>query len=101
MLAILAVLAAASTHSATLSWTASPDGGTVNVYRASGSCSATFSQLSTGVTSAGPYTDSTITVGTWSYQVTAVVGGAESAPSNCVTVSVLPSPPSALTATAK
>ena|ERR1700761_1963868 len=101
MLSTLALLAAAAVapHSISLAWTASADGGTVNVYRASGSCSATFSQLATGVAAGGPYADSTVTAGQWSYQVTAVVGGAESAPSNCVTLTVLPQSPQALQAT--
>src|ERR1700761_6485807 len=101
LLILLAVsnLAFAQTpnHSVQLSWTASTDtGGTVNVYRAPGSCSGTFTQLKTGVAAAGPYTDTTVTVGTFAYQVTAVVGGAESKPSNCVVASILPAAPTVL-----
>jgi len=94
----LGVTANGAAHTVSLTWTASPDGGTVNVYRASGACTATFSPLTTNQASAGPYTDSTASVGTFSYQITAVVGGAESAPSNCVTVTISPQPPTGLTA---
>lgn len=92
-----------SGHSASLTWTASSDGGTVNVYRAAGACSpaSTFSQVANNVPAAGPYSDSTIPVGASCYQVTAFVGGAESAPSNQLTLTVLPSPPSGLSGTAK
>jgi hypothetical protein len=86
----------------TLTWTASvTTGGTVNVYRCVGSpCTATssFSKLSTGVVAAGPYNDATVTAGAYSYFVTALVNGAESVPSNTVTISVLPQPPTGLVA---
>lgn len=99
MLSFSAMLQAQSTHSVTLTWTASPDGGTVNVYRAGAACStnpASFTQIKTGVVAAGPYVDSEIAVGNYCYRVTAVVNGAESSPSNSVTASVLPQSPSNL-----
>ena len=82
------------------STTANP--GTTNLYRISGSCPATlpaametngvassgWSKISTGnapsATPAAPVYDTNVAAGqTWSYVVTAVIGG-ESSPSNCV-----------------
>jgi hypothetical protein len=83
----------------TLSWTASTTaGGTVNVYRCIGASCTTFTQLTTGITAAGPYTDSSVTAGAYSYYVTSVVNGAESIASNTATISVLPQPPTGLVA---
>lgn len=90
-------------HTAQLTWSESADGGTVNIYRAAAACStnpASFTQIKTGVAAAGPYTDSTIAVGSWCYYVTAVVGGAESGASNKITLTVLPQPPTGLAGTA-
>ena len=95
---------AQASHSVTLNWTASTDtGGTVNVYRTAGACStsATFTKIATGVVAAGPYVDSGIAVGNYCYQVTAVVGGAESVPSNQAPASVLPNAPTILVTIAK
>lgn len=88
---------AQSAHTVQLTWTASTDtGGTVNVYRAPGSCSGTFTKLKSGVAATGPYTDTAVAVGNYCYYVTAVVGGAESNPSNQVLASVLPASPTVL-----
>lgn len=101
-------------HSAVLNWTLSVDDVTAsctaganclqNVYRASGVCSSTSSfTLLTG-TALGPtvttYTDSTITPGQWCYGVTFEINGLESA-KDTTTVSLQPSAPTGIAATAK
>ena len=105
LLALLLIALPASaqgTHSVVLTWTASVDGGAVTVYRAPGACSASsvFASVTTGVT-ANTYTDSAISVGTYCYQITTVVNGTESLPSNQATARILPSAPTALVATPK
>lgn len=102
-------------NSAHLTWTASTSaGGTVTVYRAAGDCaSATgFAAIASKVVAAGPYDDTTVSVGssvgqnsaTYCYYVTAVVNSAESGPSNKIaltfTNTVLPQPPTGLAGTA-
>jgi hypothetical protein len=89
--------AQATPTGAVLSWTASTTAGsTVNVYRCAGA-GCTPTKLTTGVVAAGPYTDTTVTAGAYSYYVTAVVNGAESGPSNTATVTISPNPPTGLT----
>lgn len=90
--------AQAAPHSVALSWTASTDGGVVTVYRASGACSTSsvFASITTGVAT-NTFTDSTVTVGSFCYQVTTVVNGLESQPSNQVTARILPQAPTSLT----
>lgn len=86
-------------HTATLTWTNSPDTPNTNVYRLSGVCPATltgFTLLTATPVTTATYTDSTITPGTYCYYVTAVVGGAESVPSPTVSATVLPASPSAI-----
>lgn len=115
VLAVLAILfapaaAKAQSHSATLKWTASTDstqtGASVNVYRSTGACPAAgttpsgFTVLASKIT-AVTYVDTTVGIGQFSYYVTEVVGTQESAPSNCVSTSILPASPTALTLTAQ
>lgn len=99
-------------HSVTLSWVASLDSitsnpGTTSIFRAPGACPAsgisglTFTKLASNQSPAGPYTDSTVTVGTWCYYVAADIGGAESGPSNTFQAPILPAPPTTLTAVVK
>jgi hypothetical protein len=86
-------------HSATVSWTASTTtGGTVNVFRCAGTCAtgATFTQIATAVAAGGPYIDTTVTAGSYSYYAVAVVNGASSAPSNIATGTLSPQPPTGL-----
>lgn len=92
------VAQAQAAHQVVLAWTASVDGGVVTVYRAPGACStsSTFTSITTGVAT-NTYTDSTVTVGAFCYQVTTVVNGVESLPSNQVTARILPSAPTSLT----
>ena len=98
MLAVGA-LAQAVTHNAKLIWvdTQNPTGTTYSIYRATGLCSGTpvFSKLATGV-AVLTYTDTTVTPGNYCYQVTAVAGGVESAPSNSVLAPVPSFPPQTL-----
>lgn len=91
------VVVAAPVHQVVLNWTASTDGGVVTVYRAPGTCSTSsvFASITTGV-AANTYTDSTVTVGSFCYQVTTVVNGSESKPSNQVTAVILPASPTSL-----
>jgi hypothetical protein len=91
---------AQGTHKVTLTWTASPDGGVVTVYRAIGTCSTslTFTSITSGVAGT-TYADSALAPGRYCYQVTTVVNGAESVPSNQAQAVILPSSPSSLTLT--
>lgn len=107
---LLGTSARAQSHSVTLSWTVSTDDTTTscaspntclqNVYRATGACSSssTFSVVSSPLSTANSFVDSNVSVGqTYCYQVTFVINGFESAPSNQVSAVILPSPPSGLT----
>lgn len=91
---------AAPAHEVDLTWTASPDGGTVSVYRAAGLCSATtstsFTKLTSTAPAGGPYKDTTVTAGNWCYYVTATVNGSESVASNTTNPSVPTAPPTNL-----
>src|ERR1700734_1887494 len=87
----------AGAPSATLSWTASATpGSTVTVFRCAGASCTTFTQLATGIAAGGPYVDTTVTAGAYSYYVTATVNGAVSAPSNTATGTLSPLPPTVL-----
>lgn len=75
----------ADAHSVTLTWTdtRNPAGTTYNVWRTPGLCSGgnlTFAKVATAVATKS-YVDSPIAPGNYCYQVTAVSGGMESAPS--------------------
>jgi hypothetical protein len=90
---------ATPSHEVDLTWTASTDGGTVTVYRASGLCSATtlsFVKLTSTAPAGGPYKDTAVTAGNYCYYVTATVNGTESVPSNSVNPSVPTAPPTNL-----
>ena len=102
------ILPAQTTHTVTLTWTASADStapapGTVNVYRAPGVCfssSLVYVQIAQGISATGPYSDTAVPAfGTYCYYVTAVIGGVESGPSNHVIVTIQPSSPTTLKAT--
>jgi hypothetical protein len=75
--------AATTTHSVTLTWTASTTtGATYNVYKIVGPCGAMtgFAVLNTVPITALVYTDSGVTAGvTYCYTVTAVTSGGQSA----------------------
>jgi len=81
--------AQAQAHSTTLTITdpVASAARSYNVYRASGACPVTglgslvFTKLTLTPISVLTYTDSTITVGTWCYYVTAVESSIESNPS--------------------
>lgn len=84
-------------HSVSLSWVASTDQVSgYNVYR-SASAGAKQSLLNgTTLVTGTAYTDSTVTPGSWFYDVTTVENGAESTVSNSVNAVVLPAPPTSL-----
>lgn len=96
------LLPATGTHTVTLTWTASVDGGAYTVYRASGTCSATatFTAVTSGV-AVTTYADSGLAPGNFCYQVTTVVNGAESAPSNQAPAVILPASPAGLSVAIK
>jgi hypothetical protein len=84
-----------------LAWTPSvssttADPGTVNVYRRTSTCPASFSsvtwiKLATGVPAGGPYIDSQANLYyPHCYYVTAVINGKESPPSNLIFVLAAP-----------
>lgn len=118
MIALLTVLLrpaqAQGAHSAVLTWTLSTDDVTTsctaganclqNVYRAPGACSPTSSFTLLTPTALGAtvttFTDSTITPGSWCYGVTFEINGLESA-KDTATVTLQPSAPTGITATAK
>jgi len=84
---------AQQSQSAYLRWTASSSAAgnpslTYNVYRAS-SCAGTFTEISTAVSST-TYLDNQPAPGSYCYQVTAVMNGIESIPSNDATATILP-----------
>jgi len=83
--------------SATLTWTASATpGSTVTVYRCVGTSCTAFTQIATGIAAGGPYVDTTVTAGAYSYYVTATVNGVASGPSNTATGTLSPLPPTGL-----
>jgi hypothetical protein len=110
LMALLLVLAAPARaqHSASLTWTASPDAATnpklgYNVYRLAGACPASgtagFTKLNTTPLTTTTFSDTSVTLGTFCYYVTATLNGAESVPSNTASAVVLPGAASLLTIT--
>jgi hypothetical protein len=93
----LAASPARSQYTVRITWTASTTAAanpslTYNVYRAS-SCPGHFAQLNTAPVAGTSYMDTAVGTGaSYCYQVTAVLGGLESTPSNQVTAAI--SPPS-------
>jgi hypothetical protein len=82
----LATPAARAQHSVTLNWTASTDAAanpslTYNVYRSS-TCTGTFAKRNASPVAATSYVESDVLPGSYCYQVTSVLSGAEGAPSN-------------------
>lgn len=103
LLSTVSAFAQATSHKITLTWsdTQNPAGSTTySVYRAVGLCSGspTFSKLATGIATL-TYIDLTATPGNYCFQVTATVGGVESAPSASVLVPVPAFAPTALSFT--
>lgn len=101
LLMLAATFGHAQSHSVTLAWTASSDSttsdpGTVNVYRATGTCAGTpsFTQIKTAVTPNGPYVDASVGTGRFAYYVTQVnAANLESPASNCIAVVIYPKAP--------
>ena len=86
-----------------LAWTSSvtPNVG-YNVYRAAGLCGsqaspAAFTKLNANPVADVTYSDANVAVGNYCYYITATASGIESAPSNNVSGTVAPLPPSGLT----
>ena len=117
-LAACASLASAQSLAINLSWTASSDStasdpGTVQIYRAPGTCAANaneassaYVEIASAAPAAGPYQDTTPTAGqTYCYYLTATISGytAPSSPSTQVQVTDAlsggPTAPTGLTAT--
>jgi fibronectin type 3 domain-containing protein len=83
-------------HTVSLSWTASSDAAanptlTYSVYRAT-SCTGTFTKINQNVTTTS-YVDASLQPGTYCYEVTAVLNGAESTFSNTAPAVILPAAP--------
>ena len=103
-LVLISTPASVQAHSATITWTAGIDGGTVNIYRISGTCPAstttgTGTKLTSTPVTGLTYVDSTVTLGTFCYYATDVLNSSESVPSNLVPAVILPAAPTALRAT--
>ncbi len=100
--AMMVPLAAAQTHSATLTWTdtLNPAGTTYSVYRATGLCSGTptFSKIASAL-AVKTYLDTTVTPGNFCFAVTATFQGVESAQSNTAGAPVPSFPPATLAVT--
>jgi len=95
------VLCAQSAHTVALTWTdtTNPAGTSYNVYRAAGACtgSPAFAKIGSTPVSVKTYTDSAVaSASTYCYQVTAVLNGVESVPSNSAPAVIPPDPPSGL-----
>jgi hypothetical protein len=96
-------------HSASLTWTASPDA-TVNptigynVYRLAGACPATgttgFTKLNATPLTNTAFSDTNVGLGNFCYYVTATLNGVESVPSNTAPAVILPGSPTLLKITA-
>ena len=95
---LTAASAGAQSRSVALRWTASASAAanpslTYNVYRSPG-CSGTFTRLNSSAVTATSFTDAGVAPGTYCYQVTAVLNGSESAPTNqAAAVVPAPAPP--------
>jgi fibronectin type 3 domain-containing protein len=92
----LGAVPARAQNSVRVSWTASSDAGAnpsliYNVYRAA-SCPGQFTKLNSAPLSGTAYLDANVAVGAvYCYEVTAVLNGVESMPSNQVIAAVPPS----------
>jgi hypothetical protein len=98
-----------SSHSVTLTWTASTDaiGNPTlfyDVYRAPVACTATptptFSRVGSTAPLATTFTDTAVPLGVFCYVVTSLVNGAESVSSNTAPAVILPAAPTSVKATA-
>lgn len=81
-----AAIPASAQHPVNLTWTASSDAAEnpsleYNIYRAS-TCGGTYTKLNTTPLAATAYLDAAVLPGSYCYQVTSVLNGVESAPSN-------------------
>jgi hypothetical protein len=106
LLALVLAAPARAQHSASLSWTASSDAAAnptlgYNVYRLAGACPASgtagFTKLTATPLKTTTFSDTTVSLGTFCYYVTATLNGAESVPSNTASAVILPGPATVLT----
>ena len=86
LISAFAAIPASAQHTVNLTWTASSDATgnpslAYNIYRAS-TCGSTFTKLNASPLAATAYLDAAVQPGSYCYQVTSVLSGAESAPSN-------------------
>jgi hypothetical protein len=94
----LSAVPARAQNSVRVGWTSSSDAGanpslTYNVYRA-GSCSGQFAKVNSAPLSGISYLDTDVAIGAaYCYQVTAVLNGVESLPSN-LAIAAMPPPAS-------
>lgn len=99
---VLALAAQSFAHTASISWSNSPDTSNTNVYRLAGTCPATttgFVKITATPVTTANYTDSTVSPGVYCYYVTATLNGSESVPSNTAQATVPVAPPSGLSIT--
>ena len=93
LLLVVSMAFAQTTHSVNLTWVDAnnPAGTTYSVYRATGLCSGTptFSKLATAIATK-TYSDTTVTVGNYCYNVTATFNSAEGPASNLVNPLIAP-----------
>jgi hypothetical protein len=94
---LAAASASAQSQSAYLDWVASASAAsnpslTYNVYRAS-TCSGTFVKVNAAPIATTSYLDNQPAPGSYCYEVTAVLNGVESSPSNMAAATVLPIQP--------
>ena len=95
----VAQVAAAQSHTVTLTWNAPTDqvaSSTYNVYRASGACpvsglgTLTWAKINAAAITGLTYSDAGVAVGTFCYYATQVQNSAESLPSNTAPALVRP-----------
>jgi hypothetical protein len=89
-------------HQCILSWVATPDAGVAgfqgyNIYRGTATGAEGASPINSSPVNGLTYTDSSPSVGVDFYVVKSVVNGVVSIPSNEVTTTILPAPPTNLT----
>jgi Rhamnogalacturonan I lyases beta-sheet domain len=97
LVSLASVSASAQSQSTYLSWVASASAAsnpslTYNIYRAS-LCSGTFVKINAAPVTATSYLDDQPAPGSYCYEVTAVLSGSESAPSNTAAATILPIQP--------
>jgi hypothetical protein len=103
LICLTGVSAAAQSQSTYLSWVASVNAAsnpslTYNVYRAS-PCSGAFVKINAAPVATTVYLDTQPAPGSYCYEVTAMLSGSESGPSNVAAATILPIQPQSQAAT--